>query len=166
MRESTRIRRLGRSGPLQSSHREDSCKRLMIPSLILAINQIALAEGLALGRSLGIDPVLLHNVVNTSSGMSSPLRLTRDTYPEPEPIWNLTTALIICSTPVCGANPPPGQSWSSRVNSPLPEVSNSPGSRGYSGGFQSRLMLKASQTPQTSHHSASFHPDWLTRAVR
>ncbi|RSH92624.1 hypothetical protein EHS25_008069 [Saitozyma podzolica] len=71
-------------------------------NLILAINQIALAEGLALGRSLGIDPVLLHNVVNTSSG----------------------------------------QSWSSRVNSPLPEVANSPGSRGYSGGFQSRLMLK------------------------
>ena len=39
-------------------------------SLILAINQIALAEGLNLGRALGIDPVLLHNVINTSSGLS------------------------------------------------------------------------------------------------
>lgn len=37
-------------------------------SLILAVNQIALAEGVALGKSLGIDPVLLHNVVNSSSG--------------------------------------------------------------------------------------------------
>lgn len=43
----------------------------MYYSLILAINQIALGEGLALGRSLGIDPVLLHSVVNTSSGESS-----------------------------------------------------------------------------------------------
>ncbi|OCF33248.1 hypothetical protein I316_04989 [Kwoniella heveanensis BCC8398] len=39
-------------------------------NLILAINQIALAEGLALGRSLDIDPTLLHNVINTSSGAS------------------------------------------------------------------------------------------------
>ncbi|KAK4688905.1 hypothetical protein P7C73_g1205, partial [Tremellales sp. Uapishka_1] len=71
-------------------------------NLILAINQIALAEGLALGRSLGIDPLLLHDIINSSSG----------------------------------------QSWSSKVNSPLTEVATSPGSRGYSGGFQSRLMLK------------------------
>ncbi|WWD18056.1 hypothetical protein CI109_102503 [Kwoniella shandongensis] len=71
-------------------------------NLILAINQIALSEGLALGRSLGLDPVLLHNVVNTSSG----------------------------------------QSWSSRVNSPLEEIPGSPGSRHYAGGFQTRLMLK------------------------
>ncbi|WRT64032.1 uncharacterized protein IL334_000959 [Kwoniella shivajii] len=71
-------------------------------NLILAINQIALAEGLSLGRSLGIDPGLLHNVINTSSG----------------------------------------QSWSSRVNSPSPEIPGSPGERGYSGGFQTRLMLK------------------------
>ena len=71
-------------------------------SLILAINQIGLAEGLALGRSLGVDPLLLHEVINSASG----------------------------------------QSWSSKVNSPLPEVPSSPGSRGYAGGFQSRLMLK------------------------
>ncbi|WVQ62314.1 uncharacterized protein L199_000453 [Kwoniella botswanensis] len=71
-------------------------------NLILAINQIALAEGLALGNSLGIDPILLHNVINTSSG----------------------------------------QSWSSRVNTPLEEISGSPGERGYDGGFQTRLMLK------------------------
>jgi len=40
-----------------------------------------------------------------------------------------------------------GQSWSSRVNSPSPEVPNSPGERGYTGGFQSRLMLKVSLFP-------------------
>jgi 3-hydroxyisobutyrate dehydrogenase-like beta-hydroxyacid dehydrogenase len=64
--------------------------RLIIPSLILAINQIALAEGLALGRSLGIDPVLLHNVVNTSSGTSFllSLRFARHAYLELESIWN------------------------------------------------------------------------------
>jgi 3-hydroxyisobutyrate dehydrogenase len=85
-----------------------------LSSLILAINQIALAEGVALGKSLGIDPVLLHSVINSSSGMSarSEIRLIQ------------------------------GQSWSSRVNSPSPEVSGSPGERGYTGGFQSRLMLK------------------------
>ena len=87
--------------------------------MILAVNQIALAEGLALGRSLGIDPMLLHNVVNNPSGMTS--RSERDVE-------------LITS----------GQSWSSRVNSPLPEVANSPGSRDFSGGFQSRLILKVS----------------------
>ncbi|WVQ85301.1 hypothetical protein IAT38_007466 [Cryptococcus sp. DSM 104549] len=71
-------------------------------NLILAINQIALAEGLLLGKLLNIDPVLLHSVVNTSSG----------------------------------------QSWSSRVNAPIAELPGTPGSRNYSGGFQSRLMLK------------------------
>ncbi|WVR05831.1 hypothetical protein IAU60_002857 [Kwoniella sp. DSM 27419] len=71
-------------------------------NLVLAINQIALAEGLALGHSLDIDPLLLHSVINTSSGAS----------------------------------------WSSRVNSPSSEVQGSPGSRGYKGGFQTRLMLK------------------------
>ena len=40
-------------------------------SLILAVNQIALAEGVALGKSLGIDPVLLHSVINSSSGQST-----------------------------------------------------------------------------------------------
>jgi hypothetical protein len=50
-----------------------SLKSLANDSLILAVNQIALAEGVALGKSLGIDPVLLHSVVNSSSGMSSPL---------------------------------------------------------------------------------------------
>jgi hypothetical protein len=34
------------------------------------------------------------------------------------------------------------QSWSSKVNSPLKEVEGSPGSRGFTGGFQSKLMLK------------------------
>ena len=43
---------------------------MLTASLILAINQIALAEGLALGKSLGIDPLLLHNVINSSSGES------------------------------------------------------------------------------------------------
>ena len=94
--------------------------RLMIVSLILAINQIALAEGLALGRSLSIDPLLLHNVVNSSSGQSHLLH-------------RLVVEGILIRI---------GQSWSSRVNSPLAEVANSPGSRNYTGGFQSRLMLK------------------------
>lgn len=129
--------------------------RLIIASLILAINQIALAEGLALGRSLGIDPVLLHNVVNTSSGTSwrrarshcalrdMPIRNRKlsGNGTRLEPLYGL----ILCSLSVRGADPRSGQSWSSRVNSPLPEVANSPGSRGYSGGFQSRLMLKASR---------------------
>ena len=84
-------------------------------SLILAINQIGLAEGLSLGRSLGIDPLLLHNVINASSGE------------ETIPVRRLNNL---------------GHSWSSRVNSPLPEVPNSPGSRSYIGGFQTRLMLK------------------------
>jgi 3-hydroxyisobutyrate dehydrogenase len=94
-------------------------------SLILAINQIGLAEGLALGRSLGIDPLLLHNVINTSSGTPPILRY---------PAQKLSGA--------DGFTDDAGQSWSSKVNSPLKEVENSPGSRGYKGGFLSRLMLK------------------------
>ncbi|ORX34190.1 NAD-binding of NADP-dependent 3-hydroxyisobutyrate dehydrogenase-domain-containing protein [Kockovaella imperatae] len=96
-------------------------------NLILAINQIALAEGLALGKSLGIDPLLLHNVVNSSSG----------------------------------------QSWSSRVNSPLPEVPNSPGSRNYTGGFQSRLMLKdvGLALHAASEYALPTPMTWAARAV-
>lgn len=37
-------------------------------SLVLAINQIALAEGLALGKALDIDPKLMDSIFNTSSG--------------------------------------------------------------------------------------------------
>jgi 3-hydroxyisobutyrate dehydrogenase-like beta-hydroxyacid dehydrogenase len=90
-------------------------------SLVLAVNQIALSEGLALGKSLGLDPTLMHNIFNTSSGESPPSAVT------------LT---------------PPAQSWSSKVNSPLAEVEGSPGSRGYTGGFQTRLMLKVSSLHQ------------------
>ncbi|WVN85462.1 uncharacterized protein L203_100608 [Cryptococcus depauperatus CBS 7841] len=71
-------------------------------NLVLACNQIALAEGLALGQSLGIDPSLLTGVINSSSGSS----------------------------------------WSSRTNPPVKEIPNTPASRDYSGGFQTRLMLK------------------------
>ncbi|ORY21848.1 NAD-binding of NADP-dependent 3-hydroxyisobutyrate dehydrogenase-domain-containing protein [Naematelia encephala] len=39
-------------------------------NLILAINQIALAEGLSLGKSLGIQENILHEVINSSSGQS------------------------------------------------------------------------------------------------
>lgn len=90
----------------------------LTPSLILAINQIALGEGLALAKALGIDPVLMHNIINTSSG----------------------------------------QSWSSKVNSPLPEVEGGPGARGYTGGFQTKLMLKvsvASAEPQAARVTVS-----------
>lgn len=45
-------------------------KPCLLFSLILAINQIALAEGLALGKALNIDPLLLNGIVNTSSGQS------------------------------------------------------------------------------------------------
>lgn len=41
-------------------------------SLVLAINQIGLAEGLALGASLEIDPLLLHRIFNGSTGESCP----------------------------------------------------------------------------------------------
>lgn len=71
-------------------------------NLVLASNQIALSEGLALGRSLNIDIALLQSVINTSSGSS----------------------------------------WSSRVNPPISSIPGTPASRGYSGGFQTRLMLK------------------------
>lgn len=98
-------------------------------SLILAINQIALAEGLALGRSLGIDPLLLHQVINSSSGE------------RPSPIVMIRDLTLL------------GQSWSSRINSPLAEAENSPGSRGFKGGFQSRLMLKVSRA---SHHRLTY----------
>lgn len=54
----------------QVRHEVDSDLCTLTASLILAINQIALAEGLALGKSLGIDPLLLHNVINSSSGES------------------------------------------------------------------------------------------------
>ncbi|KAL0252677.1 hypothetical protein I308_102069 [Cryptococcus tetragattii IND107] len=71
-------------------------------NLVLASNQIALSEGLALGRSLNINIALLQSVINTSSGSS----------------------------------------WSSRVNPPISSIPGTPASRGYSGGFQTRLMLK------------------------
>jgi 3-hydroxyisobutyrate dehydrogenase len=35
---------------------------------VLVVNQLALAEGLALGRALDLDPVLLHSIFNSSSG--------------------------------------------------------------------------------------------------
>lgn len=35
-----------------------------------------------------------------------------------------------------------GSSWSSRVNPPISSIPGTPASRGYSGGFQTRLMLK------------------------
>ncbi|KAL7423791.1 hypothetical protein Q5752_001375 [Cryptotrichosporon argae] len=96
-------------------------------NLILAVNQIALAEGLALGESLGIDPLLLHRVVNASSG----------------------------------------QSWSSRVNSPLAGVPDSPGSRAYTGGFQSRLMLKDVNLALAAAHATDLATPltWAARSV-
>lgn len=94
------------------------------PSLVLAINQIGLAEGLALGRTLNIDPILMHNIFNTSSA----------------------------------------QSWSSKVNSPLKEVEGSPGARDFTGGFQSKLMLKDVGLALTAAHTNSL-PTPLTWAA-
>lgn len=93
-------------------------------SLVLAINQIGLAEGLALGATLNIDPILLHNIFNTSSA----------------------------------------QSWSSKVNSPLKEVAGSPGSRDFSAGFQTKLMLKDVGLALTAAHAHSL-PTPLTWAA-
>lgn len=45
-----------------------------------------------------------------------------------------------------------GQSWSSKVNSPLPEVEGGPGARGYTGGFQTKLMLKVGEARGTRRH--------------
>lgn len=50
-----------------------------------------------------------------------------------------------------------GQSWSSKVNSPLPEVEGGPGARGYTGGFQTKLMLKVSAS-QRAQRAASRAP--------
>ncbi|KAL1406174.1 hypothetical protein Q8F55_007861 [Vanrija albida] len=93
-------------------------------NLVLAINQIGLAEGLALGKALEIDPVLLHNIFNTSSA----------------------------------------QSWSSKVNSPLHEIEGSPGSRDFSGGFQTKLMLKDVGLALTAAHAHNL-PTPLTWAA-
>ncbi|RSH77726.1 uncharacterized protein EHS24_003293, partial [Apiotrichum porosum] len=98
--------------------------------LVLAINQIALAEGLALGKALDIDP-------SSWTVSSTRLRLTFGT----------------------------AQSWSSKVNSPLPEVDGSPGSRGYSGGFQAKLMLKDVGLALTAAHVHSL-PTPLTWAAK
>ncbi|GMK60004.1 hypothetical protein CspeluHIS016_0902210 [Cutaneotrichosporon spelunceum] len=93
-------------------------------NLVLAINQIGLAEGLALGHALKIDPLLLHDIFNTSSA----------------------------------------QSWSSKVNSPLPEVAGSPGARDYKGGFLSKLMLKDVGLALSAAHAHSL-PTPLTWAA-
>jgi 3-hydroxyisobutyrate dehydrogenase len=62
-------RRRSRSQGVQQVRRASArVSSALTLSLILAINQIALAEGLALGKSLGIEPLLLHNVINSSSG--------------------------------------------------------------------------------------------------
>ncbi|KZT57456.1 hypothetical protein CALCODRAFT_508773 [Calocera cornea HHB12733] len=44
-------------------------------SLILAINQIAIAEGLLLGTSLGLDAALLTRIINNSTGASWPSKV-------------------------------------------------------------------------------------------
>ncbi|KZO99379.1 hypothetical protein CALVIDRAFT_379269 [Calocera viscosa TUFC12733] len=44
-------------------------------NLILGINQIAIAEGLLLGTSLGLDAALLTKIINNSTGVSWPSRV-------------------------------------------------------------------------------------------
>ncbi|WVQ71026.1 hypothetical protein IAR50_000551 [Cryptococcus sp. DSM 104548] len=96
-------------------------------NLVLACNQIALAEGLSLGYSLGIDPALLRSVMNSSSGSS----------------------------------------WSCRVNPPIAALPNTPASRGYEGGFQTKLMLKdIGLALQAAHnHSLPTPLTWASKSV-
>ncbi|ODO11800.1 hypothetical protein I350_00584 [Cryptococcus amylolentus CBS 6273] len=96
-------------------------------NLVLACNQIALAEGLSLGHSLGIDPSLLRSVIDTSSGSS----------------------------------------WSSRINPPISTLPNTPASRGYKGGFQTKLMLKdVGLALQAAHkHSLPTPLTWASKSV-
>lgn len=114
---------MGRVSVSRCATSECGCDLPPNASLILAINQIALAEGLALANTLGIDPKLMHGIINTSSG----------------------------------------QSWSSKVNSPLAEVEGSPGSRDFNGGFLSKLMLKDVGLALTAAHAHSL-PTPLTWA--
>jgi len=72
-------------------------------NLLLASSMTAVSESFLLGTKLGIDPKILANIINTSSG----------------------------------------RCWSSDTYNPFPGVlPNSPSSRGYTGGFASKLMLK------------------------
>jgi 3-hydroxyisobutyrate dehydrogenase len=72
-------------------------------NLLLAISMTAVSEAMLLGTKMGMDPKILANIINTSSGRC----WSSDTY-----------------------NPFPGV---------LPGV---PSSRGYTGGFAGKLMLK------------------------
>lgn len=72
-------------------------------NLVLAVSMAGVSEGLALGKRLGLDPVLLSEIFNTSSA----------------------------------------RCWSSDTYNPAPGVLEGvPSSRGYKGGFASRLMVK------------------------
>ncbi|PRW44552.1 putative 3-hydroxyisobutyrate mitochondrial [Chlorella sorokiniana] len=72
-------------------------------NLVLGVSMAAVSEGLALGKRLGLDPLLLSEIFNTSSARC----WSSDTY-----------------------NPAPGA------------MEGVPSSRGYRGGFASRLMAK------------------------
>src|SRR5690606_4887244 len=72
-------------------------------NMLLAISMAGVAEAMALGDKLGMDPKVLADVINSSSG----------------------------------------RCWASDTYNPWPEVlPTAPASRGYTGGFSTRLMLK------------------------
>lgn len=65
----------GDNGTGQVGKRKHSCKALTIiqvakicNNLVLSISMIAVAEGMSLGVKLGMDPVKLAGIMNTSSG--------------------------------------------------------------------------------------------------
>ena len=63
-------------------------------NLVLGISMIAVSEGMALGKTLGIDPAVLAGIVNTSSGRC----WSSDTYnpcPGVLEVSSLTTVLIL-----------------------------------------------------------------------
>lgn len=72
-------------------------------NMLLGISMIGVAEAMALGNALGIDPHVLAGVISSSTG----------------------------------------RCWSADTYNPWPDIiATAPASRGYSGGFGARLMLK------------------------
>ncbi|KAG8899045.1 hypothetical protein FRB99_006962 [Tulasnella sp. 403] len=92
-------------------------------NLILGISQVAVAEAMLLGTSLGLSPALLASVINNSTG----------------------TSAVPTEFPAFSAAPPPGRCWPSAVNNPVPGAlpgQAPPCERDYKGGFATKLMLK------------------------
>ena len=96
-----------------------------LPSIIRAvqgINQVAIAEGMLLGISLGLAPELLASIINSSTGNFLAL----------PPLNHFSRNLSVL-----------GRSWSSEVNNPSPGAlkdKSPPCERKYKDGFASKLF--------------------------